>query len=360
MRRTLILLAKRPDRQLPARIAAGEEPRTEYLELARATGADLLDFHDADSSLLARLGPGPSWSLATLGLWRRRAYDNLYATGEDIGIPMAILLKSVGTRGKLTVVMHNVDTPKRRAVLKLLGHGVYRAIIVLGQSQRDILVNECGMPPSKVHVLDQWCDTRFYRPSNQTGPLGDYVLSVGMESRDYPTLQRAAQGMPLRFEVIASGWSPGAGYGPAAGISAENNISVNRGLSSKALRDLYAGARFVVVPLKQVTYAAGVSAIVEGMAMGKAVVASRSQGIGDYVKDGVSGKLVPVGDAEALRSAIAKLWNNPALADRMGQHNRAWVERDLNTDRYVERAANLLGAARARRSPGEPVPEVAG
>jgi glycosyltransferase involved in cell wall biosynthesis len=178
-----------------------------------------------------------------------------------------------------------------------------------------------------------------------------------MESRDYPTLQRAAEGMHLRFQVVASGWSPGAGYGPAEGITTQSNISVSRGLSSGALRDLYRGARFVVVPLKHVTYAAGVSAIVEAMAMGKAVVASRSPGVGDYLKDGISGRLVAVGDFEALRAAIAELWENPALADRMGSHNRDWAERDLSTDRYVERAADLLGVPTGS---AESIPRITG
>ena len=58
-RRTLILLAKRPPLDLRRRIAAGEEPRAEYLVLAERLGAELLDFHDVERSThpFVRLAP---------------------------------------------------------------------------------------------------------------------------------------------------------------------------------------------------------------------------------------------------------------------------------------------------------------
>src|SRR5687768_11290547 len=116
--RVLILLAKRPDPSLPDRIRDGEEPRAEYLALQRATGAELVDFHsvEASSSMLVKqaLKRGDHlWGLAALGVMRRREFDQLYATGEDIGIRLAMMLKAARHHERLTVVMHNVGTPKR-------------------------------------------------------------------------------------------------------------------------------------------------------------------------------------------------------------------------------------------------------
>jgi glycosyltransferase involved in cell wall biosynthesis len=345
--RTLILLAKKPAEDLQARIDKKEEPRAEYLELKKALGAELVDFHDverSDSPLVRQLNRwrGPLWGLAALGLERHREFDHLYATGEDVGIPLVMMLKALGVREKLTVVMHNVGTPKRRVLLRLLGHSAYRNVIVLGTSQREILLNVARLPPGKVHRFDQWLDPEFFRPPAQPVADGGYALSIGMEQRDYPTLQAAVEGTPYRFHVVASGWSPGSGYGAAKGISAASNIEVGRGYSTEKLRALYAAARFVVVPLKSVTYAAGVTGIVEGMAMGKAIIASASPGILDYVKDGVSGRLVPVGDAQAMRRAIGELWDQPELCARMGAHNRQWIEQEINTQRYVEKVTRLL------------------
>lgn len=353
--RTLILLAKKRPADLEARIAVGEEPEVEYLALARRLGAELVDFHtvEASTSRLVRwvtrwLGLG--WGLALLGARRRREFDHLYATGEDVGIPLVMLLRALRWHERLTVVIHNADTPKRRRVLRALGHRAYRAVICLSAEQERVLVEVVGLPAAKVRRMRQWIDHRFYRPARKVGSdaaAGDYVLSIGMESRDYPTLQAAAARLPYPFRVVASGWSPNDGFTAAGGIEAGGNITVERNLPYTRLRELYAGCRMVVVPLRRVTYAAGVTGICETMAMAKPVVASASPGIVDYVDDGTSGRLVPVGDAEAMRQAIAELWDDPERARAMGLHNRAWVESAINTDAYVEQVACLLSVPAA-------------
>jgi glycosyltransferase involved in cell wall biosynthesis len=173
-----------------------------------------------------------------------------------------------------------------------------------------------------------------------------------MERRDYATLFRAAAGLPYDFHVVASGWSPGSGFsaqGAFASAEVPPNVRFGGGYSSLALRDLYAGCRLVVVPLQVTTYAAGITTMLEAMAMGKAVVVSDSPGIREMVKDGQSGRLVPVGDAAAMARAIAELWERPDLLERMGRHNRAWVERSLNNEVYATRVRELLTGAQPAR-----------
>ncbi len=84
------------------------------------------------------------------------------------------------------------------------------------------------------------------------------------------------------------------------------------------LRDLYARSRFVVVPLHASDTDNGVTVILEAMAMGKAVICSRTRGQVDVIQEGVTGIYVPVGDAAALRAAILSLWAEPQRAQQMG------------------------------------------
>ena len=346
-RRTLMLLAKRPHPDLVDRIRTGEESRTEYLELARRLGAELLDYHDVERArhpvvrLLTRR-IGARWGLAALGALRHRAFDDIYATGEDVGLPLGIMLRVLRAREKVTMVVHNADTPRRRQLLRAIGPDVFRHVICLATEQVRVLTGAVGFPARKVVRLDYWLDHAFFRPPAERVD-GDYVLSVGMESRDYATLHESARGLPIRFHVIASGWSPSAGFTPADGVRQDENIVVERGVPTARLRALYAGARLVVVPLKHVPYAAGVTGILEAMAMGKAVVTTDSPGIRDYVHPDVSARVVPVGDAAAIRRAIEELWSDSDARDAMGRHNRAWIEGALNTDRYVDDVARLLG-----------------
>jgi glycosyltransferase involved in cell wall biosynthesis len=62
--------------------------------------------------------------------------------------------------------------------------------------------------------------------------------------------------------------------------------------------------------------------LVEAMAAGRPIVASRVGGIPDLVHHGENGLLVPPRDDEALAESISLLLSNPALAARMGARGR--------------------------------------
>ena len=66
--------------------------------------------------------------------------------------------------------------------------------------------------------------------------------------------------------------------------------------------------------------------IVEAMAAGLPVVASRTGGLPDLVTDGHNGFLVPPGNAVTLGQAIQNLCNNPDLRKRMGEAGRRRAE----------------------------------
>lgn len=63
----------------------------------------------------------------------------------------------------------------------------------------------------------------------------------------------------------------------------------------------------------------------EAMATGKPVIAANIGGLPEIVADGETGILVPPGDSGALRSAMARLIDDPALAARMGAAGRERV-----------------------------------
>lgn len=59
-------------------------------------------------------------------------------------------------------------------------------------------------------------------------------------------------------------------------------------------------------------------ACVEGMASGRAVVATRSGGVPEVMIDGENGLLVDKGDVQQLATAIGRLCNDPDLRSRLG------------------------------------------
>jgi len=67
-------------------------------------------------------------------------------------------------------------------------------------------------------------------------------------------------------------------------------------------------------------------ALLEAMAMRRAVVSTAVGGVPGVLRDGVEGLLVPAGDAAALSAALGRVVADPALRARMGAAGRAAVE----------------------------------
>ena len=94
--------------------------------------------------------------------------------------------------------------------------------------------------------------------------------------------------------------------------------------------------------------------LMEAMASGLPVVASRLSGIPELVTDGVSGLLVPPGDAHALADALTTLAEDPDLRRRLGAAGRVTVLDDFDVDRNAARLAERI--RRASREPGDGAP----
>jgi colanic acid/amylovoran biosynthesis glycosyltransferase len=91
--------------------------------------------------------------------------------------------------------------------------------------------------------------------------------------------------------------------------------------------------------------------LMEAMASGLPVVASRLSGIPELVDDGVSGLLVPPGDPQALADALRRLADDPVLRERLGQAGRATIVREFDVVASADRLARRIVAAGGGRSP---------
>ena len=65
-------------------------------------------------------------------------------------------------------------------------------------------------------------------------------------------------------------------------------------------------------------------------------MATRVGGVPDVVEDGEDGFLVPVGDVDAMASALERLARYPELRAQMGEHGSARVVPRYRVERLVE------------------------
>ena len=83
----------------------------------------------------------------------------------------------------------------------------------------------------------------------------------------------------------------------------------------------------------------------EAMERGRPVIASAVGGLPEIVDDGVTGLLVPPGDADALGAAIRELAGDRARAAAMGAVGRARALEQFSQERCTDRIAELYREA---------------
>jgi mannosyltransferase len=81
--------------------------------------------------------------------------------------------------------------------------------------------------------------------------------------------------------------------------------------------------------------------LIEAMAVGAALVASRAGAAELVVEDGVTGVLTPPGDADALVAALEPLMRDPAACVAMGTRGRARVTAQFSLDVEANRIAQV-------------------
>lgn len=164
---------------------------------------------------------------------------------------------------------------------------------------------------------------------------GDYVYSGGAAHRDWATLISALEHLPFPARLSI----PEAMEMPDTGGRVQNLglISPEEG------RKLAGGAALVALAFVDTTLPSGPLVLLDAMAMGKAVVTSDVNGTRDYVIPGETALMVPPGDPNSLKQAIASLMSDPAACAEMGQRAQQDVRKRFTLDNFM---AELLGEAK--------------
>lgn len=128
-------------------------------------------------------------------------------------------------------------------------------------------------------------------------------------------------------------------------LGIKGNMVFRESVSQDTLLELYAECDLLVLPSK--TEGWGLS-LMEAMACGKPVVASRVGGIPELVRDGTDGILVRAGDIRELADAILKLLKDPSARVTMGANGMARV-RQFSWDETARIVLREYEAALQRR-----------
>ena len=229
----------------------------------------------------------------------------------------------------------NVRTFKQK-VFRSVVSGV-DAFITLSIEEAEAMKRIYPKKAQNIVYLPFACDGSYYKPIEGLVEE-DFILSVGRDpGRDLFTLCKAVSGLGVSCKVTAKKTQLDAVGDVPSEIERQD-------FTSKELLEAYTKAKLVAIPLnpKYPNDSMGCSTLVEAMAMSKAIVATDTVTMRNYITDGVNGRLVPQGDSDTLRVVIKELLQDDEQRNILGKNAREFVIRNCDPEKFAEELANFV------------------
>lgn len=251
------------------------------------------------------------------------AYNNIFATAWARVARTPIVIASRRWFG---------DLPRESlAVVNRYAYRFAHCVIANSATVAELVIRGDGVPPERVAVIPNFVDEAAFRPLDPAhqarlraelrldpGTLVVGCIAVLRPVKDHKTLITAIARLRSRWPTIRLVI---VGDGPA-------RISLEEYVNALGVADIvrFAGARpnepnlhrlFDISVLSSVSEAFP-NTIIEAMAAGRPVVATRVGGVADAVDDGETGALVPPGSPAQLAEAIARLLSSSECRYAMG------------------------------------------
>lgn len=322
-------------------------------------------YHRSPSRQMSRLRTAvyTAWRVLTC----REHFDAVYATHYK-GLELLVVLRALRLFRKPIVVWHHqpIITPRSR-LREWGGRLFYRGLdrmIFFSQKLVDDSLKSRKADPGRMVVGHWGADLDFY-DRIKTGMDGQAAgdrpftfIATGKEQRDQPTLIAAfnATGLPLELYI---------GINPDPSVPNPNLDAVRncRPASNIRVREIcgllpyeialdVARASCVAICCKPTRYTAGLTTVVEALALGLPVICSRNPQIPvDFDSEGC-GISVDYGDVEGWRRAAEYLASHPEEARQMGERGRRIAEKMFNDRQCAREIAQVLREVVAKKQGG--------
>lgn len=334
-------------KKIAERVRRGEDADTALRGLNHIRGAQYATFGDyPENTVASRL---PKVLQAFLIIPRILTYD--FVVAQDnlfLGYLVSVCARTFRLRTRWmylamnssVVMRRHAAHPIRKVFLKAFWKSYFRIICLSSEQINDFM--RLGISRERLSFIPLGVDARFFEQVSGREPEEACIASVGRDAgRDYETLFSAAENVSHPFSVIAGRSSiPSDMLIPA-------NVSVQYDRSYLEVRDLYAHARFVVVASKDArardgSDCSGQTVVLDALAAGKAVIATRLPWITDYFVPGEDLIVVEPADSIALAQAIEDLWQDDVKRTCLAASGHQKVIERYTTRRFAESLLALM------------------
>jgi len=225
-------------------------------------------------------------------------------------------------------------------VRKWLSRIAYRCVdrfIVYTKHERSVYARAFALPESRFHftyLTGAELKAEDFRGARERFGLAPrYIGALGSSGRDYTTLFRAVEGLPVQLVVVAHphGW-------PAGPVPP--NVKVITSIPQEDYLRIIAEAELVAIPVNNRETASGQMTLIQAMSLGVPVVATRCIGTEDYIRHGENGWFVQMGDVEEWRRTLLSVLEEPNARRRLAIEALRFAQ-----ERFTDRAgARVLEA----------------
>jgi colanic acid/amylovoran biosynthesis glycosyltransferase len=226
-----------------------------------------------------------------------------------------------------------------------------RFVIAISEYNRRALVERCP-GARRLEVVHCGVDSERYRPRGPGDREPNRAVCVAslLPKKGHVHLIDAlallAERRPgIALELVGDGPEREPILQRARERGVDERLSLLGARSSEEVRATLAGAGVFVLPSIRLPSGRmeGIPvALMEAMASGVPVVASRLSGIPELVQDGVTGLLVEPGHPRALAAAMARVLDDDTLAAELALRARELVERSFSLTREANRLGDLF------------------
>jgi len=227
-------------------------------------------------------------------------------------------------------------------------------VVVVSNAVRDELV-ALGTEPSKIDVIHNGVDRDRFRaepfPPEQAPPTVAFVGALS-ERKGLDVLLEAfahvQRRLPAAQLVVAGGATASRRRSLQASMKQLGLTNVELLGELEDVSSVFGRAHVIALPALLDPFPL---AVLEAMAMSRAVVGTWSGGMAEQIADGVTGTLVPPGDAAAFGRALLLYLEDRAAAQRAGALGAARVAEYFRIEKTISSFAELLGDVAAETAP---------
>ncbi|SDE54393.1 rhamnosyl/mannosyltransferase [Massilia sp. PDC64] len=264
---------------------------------------------------------------------------------------------------KPTVVTYHSDIVRQKALLKLyqpLKHRFLESVDTIVATSPNYLASSAVLDRyrDKTRVITFGLDKSSY-PEPDQARLDHWRARVGPKFFLFVGVLRYYKGLHILLDAVAGTDYPvvivGAGPIEAELKAHAERLGLKRVQFVGAVDDLDKAALLklcyaVAFPSHLRSEAFGIS-LLEGAMYGKPMISSEIGTGTTYINvHGETGLVVPPSDHEALRAAMTRLWNDPRMAQEMGQRAEARYWQLFTSAQMADNYARLYQELVARRA----------